>query len=461
MTITYNTLSTAAYNTARYDFIKNMEESGNVSLTVYEDSVGIPTIGIGLNLQDSSNRSAVVEEISGLTGAALTALEADITSIINTYSSGNLTALQNDLNQSLISNGVNKNFAFINEGEVTSVFNEIITAYESGLDNNFSVAVPLSSERVTLLSLQYNSPSLIGPNLEDAINNGERAEAWYEIRYDSNGGNSASQGIANRRFAESETFQLYDDESNVSVNDAIQALQMYTEHKPDILTYEISYSIPANGTHNGVSGIESIQGELEAAKTTLISHYDLPANTSFDFLIDYIPEGSGDQEGTEDIVGDNQNNVIIAGAGNDTIEGGLGADILLGESGTDTFIFDSSTSFGQDTIIDNGGNIRIDGMNLSGTLTPTTDPDIWQMVHEGKMVYAQKVGGDLVLAVNDADPATASDKITLQDFNFLEGSYGLEFGEVPNPTSWSEGTTTAVSGTRFSVGLADGNDAAL
>jgi GH24 family phage-related lysozyme (muramidase) len=47
-----------------------------------------------------------------------------------------------------------------------------------------------SKERIALISLSYNTKdgatTLLGTNLCNALKNGNRAEAWYEIRYNSN-----------------------------------------------------------------------------------------------------------------------------------------------------------------------------------------------------------------------------------------------------------------------------------
>lgn len=73
----------------------------------------------------------------------------------------------------------------------------------SGYDN-----IPLSKERLALMSLEWNSmgspkdgKNLLGTGLYQALINSDRAEAWFQIRYDSNGGGSGNTGIAKRRGA--------------------------------------------------------------------------------------------------------------------------------------------------------------------------------------------------------------------------------------------------------------------
>jgi GH24 family phage-related lysozyme (muramidase) len=101
--------------------------------------------------------------------------------------------------------------------------------------------VPPSYEKVTLVSLNYNSvvgpKALIRPKLKNAIGSSNRAEAWYQIHYQSNGVKEKFKpGIAKRRFYEAELFGLYD--STFNEEDAKQIATMYTKYRNIILTYE-------------------------------------------------------------------------------------------------------------------------------------------------------------------------------------------------------------------------------
>ena len=120
-----------------------------------------------------------------------------------------MTARANDGNVP----GENKrqNFAFSNLAESIQAFNLRIDPTETVVDGYITLAKSL--ERVALVSLAYNSSGLLGTNLKAAINANDRAEAWFEIRYNSNGGDSrekSGRGIARRRYIESEIFGLYD-----------------------------------------------------------------------------------------------------------------------------------------------------------------------------------------------------------------------------------------------------------
>jgi GH24 family phage-related lysozyme (muramidase) len=55
-------------------------------------------------------------------------------------------------------------------------------------------------ERIALVSLAFNSPALIGPNLVSAFQRGDRKAAAYEVLYKSNAKNH--RGLARRRYYE-------------------------------------------------------------------------------------------------------------------------------------------------------------------------------------------------------------------------------------------------------------------
>lgn len=70
-----------------------------------------------------------------------------------------------------------------------------------------------SYERLALLSMRYNSVTgrndLIGDNLKEALQTGDRFRAWFEIRHNSNGDNEA--GLQKRRYYEAALFGLFNE----------------------------------------------------------------------------------------------------------------------------------------------------------------------------------------------------------------------------------------------------------
>ena len=74
------------------------------------------------------------------------------------------------------------------------------------------------------------------------------------------------------------------------------------------------------------------------------------------------------QSGADNFTGGNKNDVLLADDGEDILDGGKGDDKLYGGSGTDTYTFSSSdlVGWGNDTIGDTDGIIKIDADTLSG-----------------------------------------------------------------------------------------------
>ena len=118
------------------------------------------------------------------------------------------------------------------EANATKLLDEYITKKaEKDVETfllNHGLSMSQSRERAALVSLAYNSPALLGGGLASALNDGNRGEAWYQIRYQSNG--NALAGLANRRYRESALFGLYDNETNPPKEEAVQIYQMYTKH---------------------------------------------------------------------------------------------------------------------------------------------------------------------------------------------------------------------------------------
>src|SRR5579872_2581111 len=201
--------TTVDYPTLRFQVISNVE---GVKPNAYLDSKGIPTIGIGFNLRIPSVFAAVMN--------ALGISQADpaygtIQSLVQQSWSSAVT-LDAALNGVLAARARSSNGAItpmtftLTPAQTQQVFNVIVPQYESVVNSRVP-GIPNSAERVALVSLAFNSPSLIGSNLVAAINSDNRAAAWYEIRYNSNSNSgAAASGVAKRRYYESQVFGLFD-----------------------------------------------------------------------------------------------------------------------------------------------------------------------------------------------------------------------------------------------------------
>ncbi|MBI5213889.1 MAG: hypothetical protein HY957_11070, partial [Nitrospirae bacterium] len=246
------------------------------------------TIGYGFNIEVADYLLLVLNELGiiddTMTAAQINARKSAFTTAINnTPHTGDRTVITQQLQTNL--NQVASQYGFtsfqLNETQGRAIFEDIITGLVIGdvtiggkeqrldawlTEYNIDVAsLKGTKEYMALTSLFYNreiaakkdsagniirdeqgrripdSRSLIGYNLLTALENDNRAEAWYEIRYNSNGGSTRSRGIANRRYAESDLFSLYD-AGSFTPAEAKEIMRMYTKHRSTIIEYEKNYT---------------------------------------------------------------------------------------------------------------------------------------------------------------------------------------------------------------------------
>lgn len=128
----------------------------------------------------------------------------------------------------------------LSTAEADSLLRASMKEYERPADR---LGMPLSDERVALTSIAYNrGPAmLLGSSsrpehpVMDAIREGDRAEAWYQLRYNCWGSDPNFEGgLRKRRFAEAHVFGLYDDPDNVPPAEARNVMGMHDRHRTEI-----------------------------------------------------------------------------------------------------------------------------------------------------------------------------------------------------------------------------------
>jgi len=219
-----------------------------------------------------------------------------------------------------------------------------------------------------------------------AISTDDRAEAWFQIRYQSNGGNN-KPGIAKRRYYESELFSLYDEgitAATISDPDAHKVYQMYAKNRSLILGYERDFGyMVAQAESAYVTSVQTLTESLQPAADYLNSKY--VTDTGFTQVNPLSIQVAGDAGGSLQGVGTNDpftdgndlligsdvagvidtlngaggDDVLIGGVGNDVLNGGEGVDLLNGGLGNDTLnggigsdIYIYKAGDGDDVIID-------------------------------------------------------------------------------------------------------------
>lgn len=152
----------------------------------------------------------------------------------------------------------------LDEADADRLLRASMSGYE-GPANRLNM--PLSDERVAMVSLAYNrGPGALNgitnanvPEhpLLDAVRNADRAEAWFQLRYNCWGSdplnaqfphqNSNEGGLRKRRFGEAQVLGLYDDPYNVTADEARSVYRMFQLHRDEIERVERSFGTTVEG----------------------------------------------------------------------------------------------------------------------------------------------------------------------------------------------------------------------
>ncbi|NOT88876.1 MAG: hemolysin [Lysobacter sp.] len=280
--------------------------------------------------------------------------------------------------------------------------------------------MPLSDERAALVSVTYNrGAGRVDTHMQgftEAVADGDRAEAWYQLRYNSRGTNTDPDielGIRSRRGMEAQAFGLYDDPQNVTSDEARGVYRMLQLHRDDIARNEREWGTGFDGTaqplaHNAVATsnrnnpdlvqlfgeVPTINAALEPARNRLLTdlrtdHPDIAdrlANNAFAADAIFMDPGRDLRTGaglrvdqrnntTQDVDPDHaatidsqrmtrgnaprevdSNDLLIGNGGDDTLRAHRGNDVLIGGAGRDRM----EGGIGHDTYVANAGDTVMD-----------------------------------------------------------------------------------------------------
>jgi hypothetical protein len=242
-------------------------------------------------------------------------------------------------------------------------------------------------ELAVLYSLAYNGPVLVGTNihLAWAIRHDDRAEAWYEIRYGSNGGDPAfQQGLAKRHYAESQVFGLEDEHGQPSEAEARQVFRMFTHHEQDILDYDADFGAQV-GNANTDYGLAGTPDEVETREVAflpsfvlLVGAYGLGTSVE-NVLIDFIPDPANHPNDSTNLIDRTEhpqaNDLIFGETGDDKILAAAGHDVVYADFGDSTL--DANFGGGDDTLDGGAGNDTLDGGQGLDELTGGAGNDVF------------------------------------------------------------------------------------
>lgn len=429
--LTYRTFSTnQAYVNALETLLK-LEEGASIPL-VKDIGDGAATIGYGYTFNRNDNvsiwKQSGITTLSASDWAALAVIDkvkiyVGTTKIIDkvaTYARETAIALSSFHHQ-------------LTSTEAQELLRATEPTYEARV-TKWLAGIQPSVERTALVSLAYNGLINIGisTTLQQDIVNGNRAEAWYEIRYDSNG----DKAHANRRYLEAYTFSLYNDSTHLTQSDAEQVGLMYTAHHDAILQYEKTYNPLKADTNYAITSIQDIYHELQPAISELKSVYGIASSVG-------LKELQISSSTQEDLTGGKSNDLLIGDANNNVfIEGSGGNDVLIGNAGIDTvdlhLINDnliinlqglSGTSSFNGTISDTSGSVKFTDKLLNiETINLGTGNNI--------VTFEQSKIGMVVNSPDHAGNITISGNVT----KYLGSNYGDRIKGGDNGVEFHDGS---------------------
>ncbi|MBZ0094469.1 MAG: hypothetical protein K8H75_03685, partial [Sulfuricella sp.] len=255
------TSSTDATSTTSYEYFRNegIKQSENDplknlvpgNLGLHADSVGHLAIGYGYDLYArSAATSAATLAPYLVSGTTITARQIAYLEALRTGTALALTGdpLDNKIPTRQQVSDAWSNVTLASEVKATELLNAVAATFESKISSSL---LGNSKERAAVISATYNVGGLGAmPKLQAALESDNRAEAWFEIRYNLNGGTSESQGIANRRYRESNLLGLYGDPATLTDDQKIaeskNVVRVLDEHAVKITQEETQYPPASN-----------------------------------------------------------------------------------------------------------------------------------------------------------------------------------------------------------------------
>lgn len=384
-----------------------------------------PTIGLGYNFSNSNEaiRNAVFADFDLNVGSSDSVDYPQLMrdAIGNLVPDGSFDSLNSLMLTANANGGANRTEFKYEVVELEESFSGIMVSgtYEQKVNSHYS-SLPMSKERAVLISLAFGNENLINGALKTAINtHSDRAEAWFEIRFNSNGGEDPNTGIAKRRYIESEVFGLYDKGSSSPNNEteALYALRMFTKHEQKISNFETLWPTAISSASADLAAMQlpGVSSSVSDIDTTLSSARSMLINTHADFgpeldgisapqiahvwvAADSVGSFTGEVDAyTVDRTSQGPVNDLIFGAlgvapqastlkggsGDDVFIGGNGAETMYGGTGIDTVSYRSSTA---------GVSISLDGS--AGTGGTATGDRLYEVENIVGSIYSDIIVGD-------------------------------------------------------------------
>lgn len=296
--------------------------------------------------------------------------------------------------------------------------------YETSLSrrlNNAGAEIAISPERAALVSANYQSGNFITQtDVRPAINDDNRTELWWQIRY---GMEQHNGGFQSRRFMESNFFQLVPPSAEL-------------EDKKQIVGYLLYQKLDATGGAQSVAR-NDLFSQLEPLITELEGEYTGGVNVDYVFM--EVRDENGDEifddanalTARQDDA--NKNYLMFGAGGEDSLTGGDGADFLFGGKDSDTLVGGK----GNDLL--HGGDLELEVGLADGEDTAdysSSNARIVADLIEGT-VQDGLAGTDKLVSIERIVATTYDDVVRASDANWtLEGLGGkdLLIGRAGNDT---------------------------
>lgn len=402
---------------------------------IYTDGVGVPTIGAGYALTKQKNWTTDFATAKiNLTETQQTALQNLIDAAQRILATTLTTAQREAQVKALVTTyNASSNAITLNVTQIGDLFETIKSTYENIVKSNLGTTLYNSlantKELVALVDLAYNGgEGIFGSGLVNALKNNDRAEAWFQIRYQSNGGSSyqtVGTGIAERRVAESNLFDLYP--TDADENYYKQVMQMYTVHKDTIYAVEHNTFKPSGNDEPIKRAYEKdglIDTQLSPAKDYLVSNYAQGITIDGDIIVGQGIGNEGEAYADKTVGSDtnlkytNKNDLIFGERGDDTLTGGAGSDVLYGGEGFDTYVTGAGDIVNDS---DHEGKVYLAGHLLQGgnAISGQTNQ------YKGNYGETYTLNADHSLSVT-----LGSETITIQNYDQQKQSLGITLGKT-------------------------------
>ena len=455
----YRTLDRAAYSELVGDLVKLTE-----SLHAHAQDVGDNRATIGYGYTFNRNNNVAIWRESGI---ELRQAEWDLLEHIDRAPAADKTRLGLTFARQL------------DDAAATRLLRASLPEYEAPVE---PLGMPMSMEKAATVSVVYNrGAGSYQRNMQpfrDAVAEGNRAEAWYELRYNAWGSNAAAEpGLRKRRVMEAQLFGLYDDPANVGSAEALGVYQTFQLHRDRITETEAAWGTSLDGVganrrdvialanRDYASILEdhgrvpTINEALAPARTRLLADlrreypeiapqlteqafkagniYVDPGRTDARVVVDPANAATLDAtrmrrgveiDSNDLLLGLGGNDTLIGGRGNDVLIGGAGADQLRGGEGRDTYVVTAGDVI---TDSDRQGSIAWGGRVLQGGSRREGDPA--ETFHSADGAFTYSLDGSDLSVTN-----RAGERITVREFR--HGDLGIELerlqraiGSAPDP----------------------------